>query len=83
VHVESIQEPVSVQAMHQGGQVFPHSFHWQHRDYRIDAINGQWEDREGGYKRFHFSVQSAGETYCLHLRTEDMVWILDQVILDG
>jgi len=83
VYAEPIQEPIVVYATHQDGRVFPQSFVWQLRTFPVDAINGQWEDRDGGFKRFHFSIQSADETYYLYLRTEDMVWILDQVILDG
>jgi hypothetical protein len=83
MQIEPIDEPVAVQATHHTGRVSPELFVWRGRSYPVETVNGQWEDRDGLYRRFHFSVQASGTTFYLYLRTEDMVWMLDQVILDG
>jgi len=83
MQLEPIQEPIAVQATHTSGRIAPDLFIWRSRTYPVETVNGQWEDRDGIHRRFHFSVQAAGNTFYIYLRTEDMVWILDQVILDG
>jgi len=83
MYAEPICEPIAVEALHRGGRVFPQAFVWKLRTYPIETVNGQWTDRDGSRKRFHFRVQAAGNTFYIYLRTEDMVWMLDQVILDG
>ena len=38
---------------------------------------------EGGHPSYHFSVQAGGDTYFLSLRTADMLWRVDKVVLPG
>jgi hypothetical protein len=83
VIVEDLDESVSVRADFSGGEVTPRAFARAGRTYMISAVNGRWLDREGGAPRHYFSVQSGGDTYFLCLRSEDMTWRLEKVILEG
>ena len=58
MQIEPIDEPVAVQATHHTGRVSPERFVWRGRIYPVETVNGQWEDRDGLYRRFHFSVQA-------------------------
>lgn len=81
MQVEDIDEAVSVRADFTRGEITPRAFSRAGRTYMVGAVNGRWLDREGGMPRHYFSVQVGGETYFISLRTEDMVWRLEQVIL--
>ena len=81
--VEDVKEPVRVRADFSGAGITPRLFERQGRTHRIDEVNGRWVDREGAHPVHRFSVQASGDTYFLTLRTADMTWWLDKVILDG
>ncbi len=83
MQIEKMDESVSVRADFAKGEITPRAFSRAGRTYMIGAVNGRWLDREGGMPRHYFSVQSGDETYFMSLRTEDMVWRLEQVILSG
>ncbi len=81
--VEDLMEPISVRADFTGGALRPRLFERAGKTHKIESVNGTWIDRDGARPRYHFSIQSGGDTYFLVLRTEDMTWWLEKVILDG
>jgi len=81
MNIEEIGEPIRVLADFSGGQVNPLRFRWSGRTYRVDAVNGQWVDREGDVYSLHFSVQVGQETYFIHFASGGVQWWLDQAIV--
>jgi len=81
--IEDLREPVRVRADFSGEGVVPRLFERRGRTYKVDAVNGHWIDREGSSPVHRFSVQAGGDTFFLSLRTVDMTWWLEKVILDG
>jgi hypothetical protein len=85
MHVEELDEPITVRADFAGGQVTPRAFKrlgaGAGRTYTVGSVNGRWVDREGRHPTYHFSVQADGDTYYISLATADMSWRLERVIL--
>jgi hypothetical protein len=81
--IEPIQEPISVRADFSAGAILPRSFQWHGRSYPVQAVNGQWLDRQSDGYRLHYSVQSGDETYYIHFSSLQVQWWLDQVALEG
>ena len=81
--IEKIGEPIRVVAAFSGEGVEPLRFSWQGRIYQIEAINGQWVDRQNNNYSLHYSVQVGQEIYYIHFSSQDVQWWLDEVILDG
>ena len=81
--VEDLKEPISVRADFSGGVVTPRAFKMGAQTHAITKVNARWEDRKMRAKRYHFSVEAAGNIYELHLDSRDMSWQLDRVCLEG
>lgn len=82
MNIEKINEPIRVLASFAGGACQPLRFRWGNREYRVDAVNGQWTDRSGGNGYcLHYSVQVGNETYYIHFASAAVQWTLDQVIV--
>ena len=83
MHVEDLNEPISVRAYFSGGKILPQAFRRGERVYSVTRVNAQWTDREDAHPIHYFSVQAGDETYYLSLRSGEMLWRLEKVILDG
>ena len=83
VLIEDIDEAVPVRADFKGGEVSPLVFRRSGRDYKVEAVNSRWIDREGTHPRLYFSVEAQGDTYLLSLATENMTWRIEKVMLEG
>ena len=82
--VEEINEPIRVRADFSSADgVTPRAFRRGVHVHNITQINARWEDRTGRFKRYHFSVESDGNLFEIHLDSRDMSWHLDRVCLEG
>ena len=81
--VEELNEPIRVRADFSAGSVTPKAFKRGTQILHVTKVNARWEDREGRFKRYHFSVEAAGNLFELHLDSRDMSWRLDRVCLEG
>ena len=81
--VEELNERIRVRADFAGAEVTPRAFKRGARVYQIARVNAAWEDRQGTFKRYHFSVEADGNIFELHLDSRDMSWHLDRVCLEG
>jgi len=80
MNVEPLHEPISVLAKCSAGAVEPLRFRWGAREYRVEAINGRWIDRDADGLRLHYSVQCGEETYWIHFDTHELQWWMDKTI---
>jgi len=81
--IEELNELIRVRADFSAAGVRPRAFKRNGRVFRIVRLNASWEDRQGTFKRYHFSVEAEGNIYELHLDSRDMSWHLDRVCLEG
>jgi len=83
MRLEDIDEPVAVRADFRGGEITPRAFRRGRKAYTVTEVNARWVDREGAHPLWRFSVQAGGDTYFLALRTGEMTWRLEKVMVDG
>ena len=81
--VEDLHDVISVRADFSGGEIVPLVFKRGGKTYTVTRVNGRWVDREGENPSYYFSVQAGGDTYYISLKTADMTWRAESVILDG
>jgi len=82
VQIEAVNEAVKVRADFQGGKIRPLLVRRGDRVYRVDRVNGSWEDREGSHKIYWFSVTvDSGDVLRVCLKSGDMVWWIDSVVM--
>ncbi len=81
--IEEINEVVRVRADFAAEAITPRAFRRGTKVYAVTKVNARWEDRTGAFKRYHFSVEAAGNVFELHLDSRDMSWHLDRVCLEG
>ena len=86
MQVERLQEPIKVRADFQGGQATPLLVRRSNpaaAAHRITSVDGRWVDRTGRYPRFGFAVTlDTGDSWRIVLRTTDMTWWLETVMVD-
>ena len=79
-----IGESVKVRSDIGGGRIVPLLIRRGEATYRIKQVNSSWEDREGSGKTYYFSVTTdSGDILKLSLKSEDMIWRIESVILEG
>jgi hypothetical protein len=84
MRVEELHEPVKVRADFQGGKIRPLLFRRGEKIFSVRRVNTSWEDREGTHKNFYFAVSvGTPEVYQLCLKSGDMVWYLESVMMEG
>jgi hypothetical protein len=82
MNIDKVGQPIAMLASFAGGKAQPLRFRWGRGTYPVEAVNGQWIDRQGDVYCLHFSVQSGGQTYLLHFSSKQVQWWLDQVITE-
>ena len=81
--VEELDEPIRVRADFSAGAVTPKAFRRGTQLFHVEHIHARWEDRLDAAKRYHFSIESGGNLFEIHLDSRDMSWRLDRVCLEG
>jgi hypothetical protein len=82
--IEAIGEVISVEALFQEGRLIPRLFNWRRRSYPIKQITGHWSEREGQFRRYHYTVATdQPDIYELAFSTRDLGWQLVSVYYDG
>ncbi|HOW42062.1 MAG TPA: hypothetical protein P5110_03710 [Candidatus Omnitrophota bacterium] len=69
-------ETVEVCARFLKGKVIPLYFTVSGSRIAVKRINYSWQERKGNVILRYFSVADAGDTYCLCLDPETMIWRL-------
>jgi hypothetical protein len=79
-----IGESVKVRSDIGGGRIVPLMIRRGENVYRVKQVNASWEDRDGSGKTYYFSVTTQnGDILKLSLKSEDMLWRIESVILEG
>lgn len=82
--IETIEEPVEVLARFERGRLTPFRFRWNQSVFHIAKVTGSWEDREGQYRRCHYSVLTETNDYFeLRFQLQDFAWILSKASIDA
>jgi hypothetical protein len=77
--IESVQ-PIEVVALFEKGKMKPIRFRLGGKVFKIQQINGSWENRVGKYKKIHFAVvDSASNLFEISYDEREMNWSLERI----
>ncbi len=77
---EALNERIEVLAQFKHAKIFPKSFTWNNKEYPIQAITYNWQERVGQALINYFSVNCAGQLYQLSFDNSTFRWQIDKLI---
>lgn len=78
-----LNEPIEVRVDFRGGSAVPRLFRRNGEVHKVERVHAAWKDTEGQFRIYFYSVGAAGAVYQLRWRTQDNLWYLDHVIVEG
>ena len=77
---ESLNERIEVLVNFKHARIFPKSFIWHEKEYLIESITYNWQERLGQALINYFSVSCNGQLYQLSFNNFTFHWQIDKVI---
>jgi len=77
---DALNERIEVLAFFKHAKIFPRSFTWNNKEYQIEAITYNWQERVGQTLISYFSVLSAGQIYQISFNNSTFRWQIDKLI---
>ncbi len=82
--ITDMEEPIIVAAIFgKKPWLKPVWFIWKNRQYQIHKITYTWIDKEGQFKRYHFSVSDGANLFELCYHSERLSWQLAAMDTEG
>jgi hypothetical protein len=75
-----LNERIEVLALFKGAKIFPKSFAWNNKEYVIERITYNWQERIGQALINYFSVFCAGQIYQISFNNSTFRWQIDKLI---
>jgi len=75
-----LNETISVVAVFKQAKIYPRAFNWKNKDYKIEKITFQWQERCGREIICYFSVDTGASIYQISFNNTSYVWRLDKII---
>ena len=76
----ALNERIDAVALFKSSRIFPQSFSWNNREYRIEKIAYHWQERIGQAMVSYFSVNCAGQYYQISFNNTTFRWQIDKLI---
>lgn len=76
----ALNEKIEVLAYFKQARIFPQSFFWHSKEYKIDNITYTWQERLGQALISYFSVACAGQLYQISFNNTSLRWQIDKII---
>ncbi len=77
---DSLNERIEVLANFKHARIFPKSFLWHDKEYVIETITYNWQERIGQALINYFSVLCAGSMYQISFDNSTFRWQIDKLI---
>lgn len=77
---EALNERIDVLAHFKHARIFPKSFTWHDKEYIIETITYNWQERVGQALINYFSVICAGQLYQISFDNSTFRWQIDKLI---
>ena len=77
---EVLDERIDVLALFKYAKIYPQSFTWNNKEYKIDKITYNWQERIGQALINYFSVSCAGSMYQISFDNSTFRWQIDRLI---
>lgn len=80
VNPELLNEPIEALVYFKHAKIFPRSFTWNNRQYQIETITYNWQERLGQSLVSYFSVLCAGQLYQISFNNSTFRWQIDKIL---
>jgi hypothetical protein len=80
INADALNEKIEVLAYFKNARIFPKSFTWNDRQYPVEKITYNWQERLGSAQVNYFSVIAAGQIYQISFNNSTFRWQLDKLI---
>ena len=77
---DALNERIEVLAFFKHAKIFPRSFTWNNKEYPIDKITYNWQERIGSSLINYFSVNCLGQLYQISFNNITFRWQIDKLI---
>ncbi len=77
---EALDERIDVLALFRHARITPKSFTWNNKEYIIEKITYNWQERLGQALISYFSVSSSGQMYQISFNNSTFRWQIDKLI---
>lgn len=75
-----LSQRIDVLAWFKNAKVYPRSFFWNGKEYKIQKITYSWQERLGRETLIYFSVDAGCGLYQISFNNTTLGWRLDKVI---
>ena len=79
-NADALNERIEVLANFKYAKIFPKSFIWNNKEYIIETITYNWQQRLGQALVNYFSVICAGQIYQISFDNSTFRWQIDKLI---
>ena len=73
-------ETISVVAAFTHAKIYPRCFTWKNKDYKIEKITYQWQERRGREIICYFTVHTGANLYQISFNNTSFSWQMDKII---
>jgi len=77
---EALDERIEVLALFKNAKITPKSFTWNNKEYPIEKVTYNWQERLGQALVSYFSVSSSGQIYQISFNNTTFRWQIDKLI---
>jgi len=77
---DCLNERIEVLAYFKHAKIFPKSFTWNNKEYKIENITYNWQERIGQALINYFSVLCTGQMYQISFNNSTFHWQIDKII---
>lgn len=75
-----LNTPIAVSVLFKCGKIFPLNFSLNNKEYTVDRITYNWQERRGREIINYFSVSSGKDLYQISFNNTSFGWRLDKII---
>ncbi|MDO8488905.1 MAG: hypothetical protein Q7S42_02180 [Candidatus Omnitrophota bacterium] len=77
---DCLDERIDVVALFRYAKIYPKSFTWNNKEYQIESITYNWQERLGQALINYFSVLCLGQMYQISFNNTTFRWQIDKLI---
>ena len=77
---EVLNERIDCLAYFKNSRIFPKSFTWNNREYQVETITYNWQERLGQALVNYFSVLCANQLYQISFNNSTFRWQIDKIL---
>ena len=77
---DDLAERIEVLAYFKNARIYPKSFIWNNKEYNVETITYNWQERFGQALLNYFSVSCSGQIYQISFNNSTFRWQIDKII---